>query len=127
MPRSPIHRLRKICLALPEADEVKAWGEPTFRVRNKLFAMYASASNHHGRGRHAVWCKATHITQEIVVGRWPTRYFVPPYVGPSGWFGIYLEAKTDWKKVSDRLRESYRLSAPKRLLATLDAGDEGTE
>src|SRR5690242_16181943 len=54
----PLVRLRKICLALPEAHEVEAWGEPTFRVRNKLFAMYASGSNHHGAGRHAVWCKA---------------------------------------------------------------------
>lgn len=53
MPRSPLPRLRKLCLALPEAHEVEAWGEPTFRVRNKLFAMYADAGNHHGNGRSA--------------------------------------------------------------------------
>jgi hypothetical protein len=40
-----------MCLALPDAHEQEAWGEPTFRVRKKLFAMYASADNHHGRGR----------------------------------------------------------------------------
>ena len=51
---SPIARLRKICLALPEAHEVVAWGEPTFRVHNKLFVMFASPSNHHGGGRPAV-------------------------------------------------------------------------
>lgn len=28
-------RLRRLCLALPEAHEVEAWGEPTFRVRNR--------------------------------------------------------------------------------------------
>jgi len=39
----PLKRLRKVCLALPGAHEVEAWGEPTFRVRNKLFAMYAAA------------------------------------------------------------------------------------
>jgi len=49
----PLARLRKLCLALPEAHEVEAWGEPTFRVRNKLFGMYAAASNHHGAGRPA--------------------------------------------------------------------------
>ena len=54
----PLTRLRKLCLALPQAHEVEAWGEPTFRVRNKLFAMYAAAGNHHGDGRPAVWCKA---------------------------------------------------------------------
>jgi len=45
MPPSPLARLRKLCLALPEAHEVESWGEPTFRVRNKLFAMYADAVN----------------------------------------------------------------------------------
>ena len=73
MAANPLPRLRKLCLALPEAHEVIAWGEPTFRVRNKLFAMFANGSTHHGAGRHAVWCKATHVT------------FSPPYVGPSGW------------------------------------------
>jgi hypothetical protein len=120
MARSPIQRLRRICLALPEAHEVTAWGEPTFRVRNKLFAMYADARNHHGGGRHAVWCKATHMTQDLVVHRDPDRYFVPPYVGPSGWFGMYLDDGPDWDAVADRLKEAYRLVAPKRLLADLD-------
>ena len=31
MPPRPLTRLRKLCLALPEAHEVEAWGEPTFR------------------------------------------------------------------------------------------------
>ena len=53
MPKAadPLARLRKIALALPEAHEVKAWGEPTFRVNNKLFAMYAGPHTHHGAGR----------------------------------------------------------------------------
>ena len=55
--------LRKLCLALPEAHEVEAWGEPTFRVRNKMFAMYADADTHHGGGRHAVWLKSTRSTR----------------------------------------------------------------
>src|SRR5215218_334498 len=47
-------RLRQICLAFPEAHEVEAWGEPTFRVRNKRFATHASSGNHHGSGRPGV-------------------------------------------------------------------------
>ena len=39
MPEQPIDRLRAICLALPEAVEKEAWGDPTFRVRDKIFAM----------------------------------------------------------------------------------------
>jgi predicted DNA-binding protein (MmcQ/YjbR family) len=55
MPPSPLSRLRKLCLALPEAHEVEAWGEPTFRVKNKIFAMYAHANNHDGGGRQNFW------------------------------------------------------------------------
>jgi hypothetical protein len=117
--RRPLDRLRKICLALPEAHEVKAWGEPTFRVRNKLFAMYADAGNHHGGGRSAVWCKSSHVTQDLLVRMQPERFFVPPYVGGQGWVGIYLDRQTDWKAVADRLCDGYRMVAPKRLLALL--------
>ena len=54
MPPRPLTRLRKLALALPEAHEVEAWGAPTFRVKNKLFAMYAAPNNHHGEGREGV-------------------------------------------------------------------------
>lgn len=50
MTARPVLRLRNVCLALCEAHEVEAWTEPTFRVRNKMFAMYASAETRHGDG-----------------------------------------------------------------------------
>ena len=123
MAASPLSRLRRLCLALPDAHEVVAWGEPTFRVRNKMFATFASASNHHGRGRHAAWVKALPVNQDLLVRSAPERVFVPPYVGPSGWVGVYLDEVADWDEVARLLREGYRLVAPKRLLAQLD--DDG--
>jgi len=119
MPPRPLTRLRKMCLALPEAHEVEAWGEPTFRVRNKIFAMYANASTHHGGGRHSVWCKSVHVNQEFLIREAPNRFFKPPYVGPSGWVGVYLDGKCDWTELGDILREAYRLAAPKKLAAAL--------
>jgi len=120
-PISPVQRLRRLCLAYPDAHEVEAWGEPTFRVRNKLFAIFASANTHHGRGRAAVWCKATRENQAWMVQVSPERYFVPPYVGVSGWIGVYLDGATDWAEVGGILSDSYRAIAPKRLLAAWDA------
>ena len=122
MPTNPLARVRKLCLALPEAHEVEAWGEPTFRIRNKLFAMYAHGENHHGGGRPAVWCKAGPGNQQAMVKANPDRFFVPPYVGPSGWIGIRLDGDPDWREVGELMRDAYRLIAPKRLLATLDEG-----
>ena len=120
MARTALDRLRELCLALPEAHEVEAWGEPTFRVRNKLFAMYADAENHHGKGHAGVWCKAARVNQDLLVRSDPGRFFVPPYVGPSGWIGVRLSGKPDWSMVADLLRDGYRLVAPKRLIALLE-------
>lgn len=116
-PRTPLARLRAICLRFPEAHEVEAWGEPTFRVRNKMFAMYAHADNHHGRGRASVWCNSTLIDQDLLVRAHPRRYFVPPYVGPKGWVGVYLDGRPDWDVVRELLRAAYRKVAPKKLAA----------
>jgi hypothetical protein len=124
MSSGPLARLRRVCLALPQAHEVEAWGEPTFRVRNKLFAMYAAANNHHGAGRPAVWCKAAPGNQALMVRAEPERYFVPPYVGPSGWVGVWLDRNPDWLEVKELMRDSYRLVAPKKLAALLEEGDQ---
>jgi hypothetical protein len=60
---SALDRLRALSLALPETWEKRSHGEPTFWVHKRMFAMFASAQNHHGAGRDAVWCKAVHMTQ----------------------------------------------------------------
>jgi predicted DNA-binding protein (MmcQ/YjbR family) len=112
----PLIRLRTLCLALPGAHEAKSHGEPTFRVKDKMFAMYANADNHHGRGRHAAWIKAAPGRQARAVKSAPDRFFVPPYVGPSGWVGVFLDATTDWKELRDILRDAYKLVAPKKLI-----------
>lgn len=85
-----------------------------------MFAMYADAGNHHGDGRASAWIKAAPGNQAIMVPAAPDRFFVPPYVGPSGWVGIYLDTKVDWEEVAELLEDSYRLIAPKRLLTVLD-------
>lgn len=114
---SPLPKLRKLCLSLPEAHEVEAWGAPTFRVRNKLFAMYAQPGNSHTDGRASVWIKAGKENQVLMIHAQPDRYFRPPYVGPSGWVGVYLDKSPDWDEVAALLRDGWKMTAPKRLVA----------
>jgi len=121
--RTALDRLRSLCLALPEAHEVEAWGEPTFRVKNKMFATFASAATHHGEGRPGAWIKAAAVTQDLLVRAEPARYFVPPYVGKSGWVGAYLDRKPDWATIADLLRDGWRMTAPKKLLAQLESAE----
>ena len=107
-------RLRSICLALPEATEKEAWGDPTFRVRDRIFAM-----EKRGDGRVSVWCKAAPGSQAVLVGADPALFFVPPYVGSKGWVGMRLDASPDWDEVAIIVRRSYRLIAPKKLAVQL--------
>ena len=51
-----VARVRRICLALPEAWEKLSHGEPTFFVKKKVFAM--CSINHHSDGHIAVVCPA---------------------------------------------------------------------
>ena len=83
--------------------------------------MHASAESHHGKGREGVWVKSAHVTQDMLVRSDPKRYYVPPYAGKSGWFGAYIDRGTDWEMLADLLRDAYRLTAPKKLLAQLDS------
>jgi hypothetical protein len=122
MAMRPLTRLRRICLALPEAQEVEAWGEPTFRVRKKIFAIASSVGTHHTQERPAVWLKAGPGNQPMLVRVAPDRFFVPPYVGSSGWVGVWLDAGVDWAELTGLIADSWRLTAPKRLVKAMDAG-----
>lgn len=116
MSGDPLEQLRALCLALPEATEKLTWEEtPTFRVRDKIFAMQPT-----GDGRVSMWCKAPAGAQEILVGSDPTRFFVPPYTGRHGWVGVRLDFEVDWDEIRGLVEESYRMTAPKRLRVLLD-------
>lgn len=116
-----IERLRGICLALPETSERYTFEAPTFRVREKIFAMPRDTDIRSLSGRLSVWMKAPPHSQEILVGADPRRFFVPPYVGPKGWIGMRLDDGPDWDEVAALVRRSYRLIAPKRLAALVPA------
>ncbi len=114
-----INKLRQKCMALPEVFEKEAWGEATFRVtKGTMFAM--TDCDHHGSGHIAVWVKAPPLIQPELVERDPDLYFVPPYMGPKGWVGVKLNAKTHWKELEKLLVEAHFMSAPSRLRKNLE-------
>ena|SRR5947209_1258369 len=117
MKENILDQLRAICLAFPEASEQGGVGDPTFKVRGKIFAM-----RHGVDGRMSMWCKAPPGAQDVLVGSEPERFFVPPYVGHHGWVGMWLDGGIDWELVADLVKESYRMTAPKRLSGLLEQG-----
>ncbi len=113
-----LERLQALCLVFPEAVEDPAGvGNPAWKVRGKIFAMRHSL---HDAARWSVWCKAGPGVQELLVGSAPERFFRPPYVGHRGWIGAYLDVEVDWDELRDLIEESWRMTAPKRLVETFD-------
>ena len=115
-----LERARRVCLSLPEATEQVAWGEPTWRVKKKIFAMFASAGTHHTKGRgDALWCNAPLGVLEMLVNSDPEKFFSPPYVGVNGWVGVVIE-KVDDRELRELAIQSYCMVAPAKLAALAD-------
>lgn len=110
-----LDKLRAICMVLPEAVEAGGVGDPSFKVRDKIFAM-----RHPMQERPSLWCKAPHGLQEGLVGSDPKHFFVPPYVGHHGWVGLWLDVEVDWDHLAELVKQSYRMTAPKRLSALVN-------
>ena len=108
-----IERLRRLCLALPEASERLSHGEPTWFVQGKK--TFVTTSDHHHDDRVAFWCAAPPGAQEVLVGADSKRFFRPKYVGHRGWLGIYLDVPQDWDQIADLVREAYCEIAPSAL------------
>ena len=122
MPPRSLGRLRALCLALPATYEKLAWGEPTFRiVKGKIFAMHASAGTHHSPNRPAVWLHASKENQLFMIADRPDRFFSPPYVGPGGWIGVYLDGDVPWGELKELIRDAWQRVAPPKVAVLLDA------
>jgi hypothetical protein len=107
--------VRAFALSLPETEERETWETATFRVRDKIFLMFSE------RERHA-WIKSVHDEQRSLTAMEPRAWFVPPYVGTSGWVGAVLSA-ADGGEVRELIVEAWRMTAPKRLVAAFDRGE----
>jgi predicted DNA-binding protein (MmcQ/YjbR family) len=109
-----VGRLRRICMALPEANEKLSHGEPTwFAGKGKVFAMLDD--HHHGAAHLSVWLPQPFGAQEVLIGSDPERFFRPPYVGVSGWVGVVLDTDPDWHEVARLVREAYQTVATAKL------------
>jgi len=118
-PAAALERVREIALALPEVTERLSHGAPSFFIRGKK-TLCNFRHDHHGDGRLALWVPAAPGVQEELIRLEPERFFRPPYVGPSGWFGLLLNVDPDWDEVASILEEAYRHVGPKKLVALLD-------
>jgi len=106
-------KVHSICLALPEAREVEAWGHPTFRAGKKMFAGFGEDAEGLTLGMKMSYGRQDELLND-------DRFFPTPYAARLGWVSLRIDGNTDWNEVGRLLREAYRQVALKRMLKELD-------
>ena len=114
-----LKKIRKICLSLPDTKETMTWGKPHFRVGEKIFAGYGEENGTRTVGFKLEMAHAGLVVQVPGFSR-------APYVGHKGWVSLETDSVKDWDEVREMILESYRLIAPKRSLAKLDAAAQSS-
>lgn len=114
-------RVRELALAFPDAAEKISHGHPAFYT-TKVFAYYGGSVKVDGAYRQherSVLVLVDPAEREALLD--DARSYVPAYLGPSGWIGVDLGGDTDWAEIGELLDASYRRTAGRRRIATLDA------
>ena len=111
-------RLLKYALAFPEAYEDHPWGENVAKVAKKVFVFFGSEGSPYWPGM-TVKLRESHQAALGVPGAEPTGYGL----GRSGWVSLTFRAEglPPVAVLRDWIEESYRIVAPKKLVAELDA------
>ncbi|HEY0715325.1 MAG TPA: MmcQ/YjbR family DNA-binding protein, partial [Polyangia bacterium] len=118
-----LERVRAICAALPDTTEVQAWGHPTFRVADKIFAGFGNDESG-AAGVVSLGVKTPMDLQAALVSS-DSRFSIAKYVGKHGWVSMRLAEADDvnWDEIDALIRGSYRLIAPSKLVQKLDESD----
>lgn len=116
-PRASVRdKVREFALSLPDAWEDHPWGESVAKVGKKVFVFLGQDDGEHGPAM-SVKLADSNAQALMVPGAEPTGYGL----ARGGWVTVPLKrggpplgVLTDW------IEESYRLVAPKKLIALLD-------
>jgi predicted DNA-binding protein (MmcQ/YjbR family) len=98
-----LRRVRKSCLALPDATETVTFGHPTFQVKGKTFAVLEEY-----KGELAICMKVGKIVRDVFLA--DTRFYLTPYSGKHGWVSLKVyAAPLDWREIDELLSGSHEL------------------
>ncbi|GAA3786809.1 hypothetical protein GCM10022226_01190 [Sphaerisporangium flaviroseum] len=113
--------LREFALTLPEAYEDHPWGDTVIKVNKKVFVFLGvDGESEKWKPGFSVKLRQSHGHALSVPGAAPAGYGL----GKSGWVRIlFTDDMPEADVLCDWVEESYRIVAPKRLVARLDAAE----
>jgi hypothetical protein len=106
--------VRRVALSLPCASEQPYNGLPGFRVRRNLFARVHEQPD-------AIFVRCIDIAErDGLLGSEPEKFFITEHY--RGYPGMLVRLSAiDINELTELLTESWRMAAPKRLVAEFDA------
>lgn len=112
-----LERLGAIVAALPDTKLTFPWGEPHFRVADKIFLGCGEKAGRLSIGFKAGLADARELLRD-------PRFRPAPYVGRHGWVEMDASAIVDWDEVRGFVLQSWRLIAPAASRAKLGGADD---
>ncbi|MGH3625148.1 MAG: MmcQ/YjbR family DNA-binding protein [Sciscionella sp.] len=103
--------LREIALSLPETSERAAWGMPTFRVKDKIFASI--------NPRHGVGVKISREERAELVAAEPEKFFWTSHDENYDMMRLHLEA-IGVDELRELLTDAWCATAPKPIRTKYD-------
>jgi hypothetical protein len=109
--------VRQLALALPEAQEGSSYGTPAFRVRGKLFARLHQSGD-------SVVVKIDPAERTMRMRADPKAFYITDHYINYPLMLVRFSAVRR-EDLSELLEESWRRSAPKRLVSAYDVAADG--
>ncbi len=104
--------VRRLALALPEAEETTSYGTPAFKVRGKLFARLREEGD-------ILVVKCDLNEREALIQSEPETYFVTPHYQNYPYVLVRMK-EIDLEALREVLTDAWRIAAPKRLVFNFD-------
>jgi hypothetical protein len=123
VPDDIVRRMRTACAHLPEAYEERAFAGVRWRIRGRTLVHVVTVVRENGPVTHMTFHAAGEELEALPAMGDP---FYPGW--GEGLVAMVLRSNgtTDWTEVKELLTESYRLLAPKKLVARLDQARPGS-
>src|SRR5271168_5122928 len=124
VPADIVERVRSLCVALPEVTvRIDLSRSPTrssaqsYDIRKRSFCLLVAVENSSRTSVPLLVLRAHPDDREALLS------IGHPFFGPRAGrdrLGVFLTDHTDWEEVRELVIESYRVLAPKKLIALLD-------
>ncbi len=126
-PEVALERTQAIVTRLPDVERSDNPLGCYFLVRRKIFAQVATFIDPGGRPATIVAMRPDPAERVALIAMGRPYFSRGPWDERLGRIAVLIDATTDWDEIAELVTDSYRLTAPKKLVAQLDSAGPRTD